>query len=563
MEIQSSLLINGWSFWNISAMISNAKKVHIRLNRLFVNVLVDYRTMQFEVDYLNQRLLRSYFHINQSNFINILFDIPGYRYESEGKLSADYTNFSLDFPIIENHKKKSNIHFEFSSFSPHLLLNFTSNIRSQYFFTSLYNFTFDNNYFSQTEIHSLLKMIHYQLFSFHSFVQYLPNSTNLQSFNGSLILPSLFFSKPLLFTYEKDSQLVFQLFEWANLTRTSTSTNISTIFGLQLSMINDLSTKISLHIEQTILGKRYLLIFEIDRNWMISLILNQKIRYEFISAPIDSAFLIKRIHLSTNQTRQLSINYYTDNQTLIRIEILFSKYFSQFINDFILDISLKNHSLKLYCYIPLFKREFFSLTWKRYLHKELFHFHGLIEMKFLRRRRFMDYEYNWNFASIRFWTWESQLSMFSFDPIQWNLNLTNDYLWYGKWAIDFRLMLGNRRELIRFNHQYHYTTLISNLLFNFHLINSYYNLNLNYYHFNHSIEGVYMKNKYRHEINGYWNTTENSLQLNTQYMKSMTIINSTFFKSIIERLHEKFGVLVQRTTSHFRNDTEILEVLDY
>jgi hypothetical protein len=325
-------------------------------------------------------------------------------------------------------------------------------------------------------------------------------------------------------------------------------------------MINKQSTRICLHIEQTILGQRYLLIFEIDRNWIVSLNLNGKIRYEFISAPIDSIFLIKRIDLSTNQIRQLSINYYTDNQTLIRIEILFSKYFSRFINDFILDISLKNYTLKIFCYLPLFKREFFSLTWNRYLHKELFHFHGFIEMIFLRRRRFIDYEYNWNLASIQLWTLDSQLSLFSFDPIHWNLNLTNDYLWNGKWMIDFRLMLGHRRELIRLNHQYHYTNLISNLVFNLHLINSYYDLDLNYYHLNHSIQGVFIKNKHRHEIDGYWNITRNSLQLNTQYIKSRTIITSTFFKSVIERTYEKIGILFQRTTNHFRNDTEIFEV---
>jgi len=406
-------------------------------------------------------------------------------------------------------------------------------------------------------------MLNYQLFSFHSFGQYVENSTILQSLNGSIILPSLFFSKPFLFTYKKPSQLFIQIFKWANLTQTLTNYNLSTIFGLQILIIKDLLTRINLHFEENFLGKHYLLIIEIDRNWIISIILNKKTRYEFISSPIDSVFLIKQINLNTNQTRQLPINYYTDNQTLIRIEILFSKYFSIFINDFIFDISLKNQSLKLYIYIPLFKREFFSLTWKRYLQKELFHFCGLIEMKFLRKRRFIDYEYNWNLASIRFWTFNSRLIIFSFDPIQWNFNLTNDYLWNGKWAIDFRLLFGNRRELIRLNHKYHYTTLVSNLLFNFHLVNSHYNLDFNYYHLNYSIQGLFIKNKDRYEINGYWNTTENSLQLNTQDMKSITIITSTFLKSIINIYQQKIGVFIQRTTDAFTNDTQIMEVLDY
>jgi hypothetical protein len=182
-------------------------------------------------------------------------------------------------------------------------------------------------------------------------------------------------------------------------------------------------------------------------------------------------------------------------------------------------------------------------------------------MIFLRKRRFIDYEYNWNLASIRFWTFHSSLSLFSFDPMQWNWNLTNDYFWNGKWAIDFRLMFGDRRELMRFHHKYHYTTLVSNLLFDLHLINSNYDLDFNYYHFNHSIQGLFIKNKYTHEINGYWNITENSLQLNTQQMKSITIITATFIKSIVDLFQEKIGVLIERSTNSFRNDTQILEVM--
>ncbi|CAF2481225.1 unnamed protein product [Rotaria sp. Silwood2] len=207
--------------------------------------------------------------------------------------------------------------------------------------------------------------------------------------------------------------------------------------------------------------------------------------------------------------------------------------------------------------------EFFSLTWDRYIKKELFHFHGLIQTKLLRRRRFIDYEYNWNLASFRFWTFDSGLRLFSFDPIEFNLNLTNDYLWYGKWAIDFYLKLSNNRQLIRFNHKYHYTTLRSNLLFDLQLINSHYDLDFNYYHSNYSIQGQLIKNKHKHSINGYWNTTANILQLDTEQMKSMTLITSTFIKSIIDIHHQKIGVLIEHTTNNFTNDTQIIECNPY
>jgi hypothetical protein len=142
------------------------------------------------------------------------------------------------------------------------------------------------------------------------------------------------------------------------------------------------------------------------------------------------------------------------------------------------------------------------------------------------------------------------------------LNLTNDYFWYGQWAVDFRLMLGNHQELIRLNHKYYYTTLISNLLFDFYLINLHYELDFNYYHSNHSIQGRFIKNNYKHNIDGYWNITDNILQLNTEQMKSMTIITSMFIKSIIDTHQQKRGVLIERTTNHFRNDTQIIEVHD-
>ena len=47
-----------------------------------------------------------------------------------------------------------------------------------------------------------------------------------------------------------------------------------TTFGFQLSIINDLTTKIYIHIEQNIIGKRYVFLIKIDRNSIISLTIN-------------------------------------------------------------------------------------------------------------------------------------------------------------------------------------------------------------------------------------------------------------------------------------------------
>ncbi|CAF3461298.1 unnamed protein product [Rotaria sp. Silwood2] len=138
----------------------------------------------------------------------------------------------------------------------------------------------------------MMKMIHYQLFSLHSFIQYVQNSRILDLWNGSITVPSLFFSKLFLLHYKKDSQLFIQVFNWANLIQTSTNYEISTKFGFQLSIINELSTKIHIHLEQNLIGRRFSLFFEIDRNWIISLTVNKKIRYEFISSPINSPFAI-------------------------------------------------------------------------------------------------------------------------------------------------------------------------------------------------------------------------------------------------------------------------------
>lgn len=405
-------------------------------------------------------------------------------------------------------------------------------------------------------------MMHYQLFSFNSFVQYYQNSRIIHLCNGSVTLPTLFFPKPFLFSYKKDSELFIQVFNLANLTQTQTSYHITTISGLHVKIIKDLASRIHVHLEQSFLGKLYSVLFKIDRNWLLSLTLNEEIRYEFVSSPIESLFLLKRIDVETNKTQVLPISYYTDNQTLIRVQIQFTKLFSTFINDFILDISFKNHTFKLICHIPLFKREFFSLIWHRYLEKELFHFHGLIESKWLRRRRLIDYHYNWNLASFRFWSLNSNVTFASLDPIGFHLNLTNDYLWHGQWAIDFQTMLGNRRELVRFNHKYQYTTLCSHLLFDLHLINSHFDLDFNYYHTNHSVQGHFIKNKHKHKINGYWNKTENSLQLNTEQMKSITMITSRMIKSIIDIYHHQVGILLERTTDQFTNDVHIIQVRD-
>ncbi|UJR26422.1 hypothetical protein I4U23_007754 [Adineta vaga] len=563
INFQSSSLMNGWSLWNISFHSRHFKQIHFHFNRYSFDSYIKYRTFELKIFYSNQKLLQTFLHLNQSNFITLIFEIPGYHYEGKGQLSTDYTNFSINLPIIERTKKNSNLQIEFLSFPNHLLFNLTSHFRHEYSFHSIHNLTFQSNYLFQTFIQQSLKMSDYSLFSFHSFSQYMENSTILQHWNGSLHLPSIFVTKPFLFSYEKDSQFFMQIFEWTNLTRTSLNYHISTISGLQLIIINDFPTRIHIHFEQNILGKPYLLLFELDRNWMMSLIINKSIRYELISSPSNSSFSFKRIHLKTNQTQILPMNYYTDNQTLIRIEIAFSKFVSKFLNDFILDISLKNHTGKILCHIPLFKREFFSFIWNRYVQKEFFHFSGSFQLNVLRRRRWFDYHYNWNLASFRFWTLDSRLILFSFDPIQWNLNITNDYLWWGKWTIDYRMMLGNRRELIRLHHEYQYTTIQSNLIFDLYLINSHYDLNLTYNHSTHFIQGLFLKNQDKHEINGYWNTTGNLLHLNTLQMKSMTIITPTFIKSIIERHQEKIGFLFQRTTEQFKNDSEIIQCNPY
>ena len=109
------------------------------------------------------------------------------------------------------------------------------------------------------------------------------------------------------------------------------------------------------------------------------------------------------------------------------------------------------------------------------------------KIMFFKQKHLIDYEYNWNFASIRFWTITSRLIFLSLDPIQFNFNLTNDYLLYGKWAVNSRIMLSNRRRLMELNHTYHYATFVSNLLFDLHLINSHYNLDVNYSNLNYSI----------------------------------------------------------------------------
>ena len=550
--------------------MNHSKQIDIQFNRFLFHLYVDYGTIKFEMNSLQQKIIRSYFHVNESNNIAVLIEAPGYNCESQGKLSANYTNFFLDFPIIETildkTKIKSHIHIELLSSHTNIILNSTSNFRNEYSLNSIQNFTFLNRYLHRSNIQvsvTMLKMMYYRLFSFHSFIQYHQNFRAIQLWNGSIVLPSLFSSKPFLLNYKKDSQLFIQFFNWANLTRVLTNYHISTTFGLQLSIINNLSTKIHIHIEQDFIGRRLSLFIEIARNSIISLTINKKIRYEFISSPIDSLFVLKIIQLDTNETHILPIHYHTDNQTLIRIQIAFSKVFSSFVNDFILDISLKHHSLKLLCYIPLFRREFFSLTWHRYVQKDLFHFHGLIQMKILQRKRFFDYKYNWSCASFRLWKLSSRLIILSLDSIQFNLNLTNDYLWYGKWAIDFRLMLSNRRQLIKLNHRYHYTTYGSKFSFDLYLVNSHYDLDFNYYNSNYSIQGQFIKNKNKHKIFGYWNRTSNVLHLNIEQIKSITIITPTFIKSIVNVYKEQIGVLIERTTSHFTDDTRIVKVDKY
>lgn len=222
---------------------------------------------------------------------------------------------------------------------------------------------------------------------------------------------------------------------------------------------------------------------------------------------------------------------------------------------------MRNHSLKLSCHIPAFKREFLALTWSRSVQREVLHFHGLIEFKLLRRRHWLDLTYDWNLASIRSWTFETRLNALSFEPIHWSFNITNDYLWYGRWAVNFRMMLGTRRQLIGLHHQYHYTTAMSNLIFDLQLVNTRYDLDFNYYHSNHSIGGRLIKDRQHHPIDGYWNATANALHLNTPSMRSTSTITSTFIKSIVDAQHEKIGVLFERTTNQLTsNDSQIAQV---
>ena len=557
MEIESSSLINGWVLWNLSAVIENGQQIRIGFNRYLLNSQINSQRIFLQINSSLEQILRMEIQRNQIDSIDVLIEFPGYRFTSQGKLIANYTNFTLDFPIIENEKSNSHIHLTFSCSPTHLLWNETSHFRNRYFIQSFWNLTFLHQYLSQFTIQSSFKMLHYSIFSSHSSAQYLSNSTTIHAFNTSIILPSLFVSKPFRLTFERNSHLLIEFFQWGNITRRANHWNLSTIFGLDLFIINDLPLGMSLHLEQHFLGQRYLFIIQIDHHWMISFTFNGKIRYELLSSPLHSTIFIQRIDLPTNQIHRLPIHYYTDNQTLIRIEVLFSKYFSAFVNDFLLDVSWKNQTWKFICHIPFFRREFFLLTWQREVQSEFGHFQGVIETKFLRRRRLFDYQYDWNFASIRLWKFHSRLILFSFDPIQWNMNFTNDYLWNGIWIIHSRLILGHRRELIRFHHQYHYRTDLSNILFNLLLINSQYQLNLNYHHDNHSIDGVFGKNKDQYDLNGSWNRREKILKLNTQGIKSMTIIKSNYFQSIISKSDEKLGILFERSETIRNNPLQL------
>jgi len=553
-------MVNGWTVWNLTGAINNWKRIEIQLNRLFANFDIQNRMINMKIEYLNQRLIEIHSNLNRSDDILIQLIIPGYSYQTNGKLLANYTNCSLDFPIFENSKQTSHIHFDFISLSNSLIFNLTSTLHNQYFLRSIQNLTFTNQFLSQLNHEFNLTMFEYHLISSNLIINYFQNSTIVQLLNGSFHLPNLFVSKPFHFHYKKDSKIFLQLFHWANFTQIERNSHLQTSFGLHLFIRNNLPAKISFQFEQTIFNKRLVFLIEIDRNWMISLIVNQKFRYELVTSPMDSVFLIRQINLLTNQTRVLPIHYYSDSQTLIRIEIRFSKYFTRFMNDFLLDFSLKNHTLKLSSFIPLFKREFLSFVWIRSVQKELFHFSGSIQAKILHKRRLIDYDYDVNLASIRFWTFNSKLSLLSSKPIHWNLNLTNDYLWNGQWTIDFHLTSDQQQELIRLHHQYTYTTLISNLIFQLKLISTKYDLDFNYYHFNQTIGGLWKKNFEIHRITGDWNSTENSLSLNTETMKSKTILQPKLIKILIERLHQQIGFVFQRTRV---NHSDILECNPY
>lgn len=535
----------------------------MQVNRLRLHAQIEYPTIQLTVNYSSQKLFRSYFRVNESKTILLSIETSKLYYRTEGRLSTNYTNFTLDLPIVDQDEKQSHCLITFLADGTSLTFNLTSDHRQEYFLQLFHRFTFAHRYLAQSHTSILLEMMHYPLFVCNSSMEFEENSTVLQSWNGSMHLPPLFVSKPFVLVYKRHAPWFIQFFHWANLTRTWNRTELITPFGLKASMTNDVLKRISLRLEQVLLDKRLLFLFEIDRHWILSLVVNNRTRYELTFFSSESSVRLKHIDLGRNQVRQLTLNYSTDNETFFRTEIAFSKYFSAFINDFIVELSMKNHTLKFLCHIPLFRREFLSLTWKRHLHRDLFHFQGAIQMNLLRRRRIFDYDYQWNLASMALWTMKSRLAMFSLDPIEWTLDLNNDYLWSGKWVVDFRLILAARRELIRLHHEYHYHHLVSKILFDVILMNKRYDLALNYSHLNHSIRGQFIDNNGQHQIDGAWNSTDNLLLLNTQDMTSRTTITSNSIRTIVHQRLQKLGILIERSNDRFTQDTEILQVSEF
>jgi hypothetical protein len=510
--------------------------------------------------YADMKLFRFDIHRNQSRTICMSFETSNTYYNMNGTLVASYTDFLLDFPIVDDKKKTSHIQMYLSSTDTSLLFNVTSNYRREYFLSSFYHLTFLHRYIYRSCTQIRLHMIKYQLFSWYALIDYQDNSTLIRFSNGSLHLPTLFVRKPLYWSFNNDSSWFIQIFHWANLTRTSTAMHLNSPFGLRISSINDLFTRISIDIEQHVFDQRLQWRLTIDHHWTVSLTIDRFIRYELMSIGSDSLLRLTRINLRNNQTHYLTLSYSTDNETLLHVQISFAKYFSTFINDFILDVSLRNRTLKCLCHLPFFKREFISFVWQRHMTSNFGYFHGSVQMNLLRRRRLIDYDYQWDLGSLTYWSLHSRLTVLSLNPIVWTWNFTNDYLWSGQWNIDFRLLLANHRELIRIYHYYRNNRLLSSIIFDIHLMNKHYYVNVNYSHLNHSIHGNFIRNNNQYPLYGIWSTKNSCLQLNTTDIISTTWFTSTSMKILVQTNEQKLGFLIESTNRQSTDDTDIDQV---
>ena len=561
--LQSDLALNGWSFWNVSTAFIDYERFDIRVNDFSLRSRMEPSKILFEIAARNTDYVRASIYLNHSGTIDVSMNLFGSQYQSAGQLTANYTNASVYFPIVSKTAQPTHIRADFSSVEDDVTINVTSDLRHGYRFHAIQNFTFVHQYLARSFTELSFNWTHYPLFTFHSLAYFLENSTVLQSCNVTMVPPSLFFPKPLLFHYQRDSQWLLQLFDWANLTRTNASYDLSTRVGLELTATKHALTRASLRLEEIFLGERVLVLVEFEHQWRMTLTLNRRIQYECISFPSNNSFLWRRTDLDTDQVHLLEAKYSNINQTGLRIELLLSKYFSSFVHDLILDMSMNNDTWTCRCFIPLFRREFFALTWQRSSQRPWLHFQGALQATLFRRRRLIDYEYDWNFASIHLWTIDSRLNSFSFDPLHWHFNLTNDYLWQGRWTTNGRLMAGAHRQLIRFHQMYLYTRSVSRMLVDLHVMLNHFELDVNYHHGNSSLQGHFKQNDYEHRIHGDWNSTLNRLRLDTQDMRTVTTLTSSSIKSIIERGHQRMGLFIERALNEFANDSDVLECNPY